>query len=246
MTTRTIGQSMLAAVLALSALDAGRARRHGEDIFAKSKARYASLRSYADTGVIEFESGTLVAPTHDRHTFTTFYRAPRLFRFEFVKQNNTDRTVIWSDADNFYSWWQTTGVQSTYPKGTGANAFVNSGYPTRFSNAVIASLLFPGAGLVSMLAEFDDITEQGTDLVDGRPCHKLTGVAQDTYGRTGKTVNLRKVTVYIDEQTLLVRRVVEDWRAMAGQVTRQTITFRPYANPTLVDTTFKFTPPVGQ
>lgn len=246
MTIRTIVRSMLGTAVGLSLLGAARATRHGEDVFANSKARYAALKSYADTGVVEIESGSATAPIRDRHTFTTYYRAPRLFRFDFVKENNADRYVIWSDADNFYSWWRATAGKSTYPKGTGANAFVNSAYPTKGSNMEIASMLFPNAGLVSTLAEFDDITDAGTESVDGRPCHKLTGIAQDTYAGSGKVVNVRKVTVWIDEQTLLVRRVMQNWPAVGGQVSRQTITLRPYANPPIDDVRFRFTPPLAQ
>jgi len=246
MTIRVIVRAMLATAGTLSLLGTTRARRPSEDIFAKSKARYVELKSYADTGVLEIESGSATAPIRDRHTFTTYYRAPRLFRFDFVKGDNGDRHVIWSDADNFYSWWRATGVRETYPKGTGTNAFLHTAYPTRGSNLVIASLLFPNAGLISVLAEFDDIKVDGTESVDGRPCHRLTGIAQDTYAASGKAVNLRKVTVYVDEQTLLVRRVVEEWPALPGQVSRQTITLRSYANPSIDDARFKFIPPVAQ
>jgi len=246
MTIPVIARPLLATAVALSLLEATRARRPGEDIFAKSRAAYVALRSYADTGVLEIESGSARAPIRDRHTFTTYYRAPRLFRFDFVKADDVDRYVVWSDADNFHLWWRATGVQSTYPKGTGTSAFVNSGYPTRGSNAVIASLLFPNAGLVSVLAEFDDISDDGTESVGGRPCHRLTGTAHDTYAASGKNVNVRKVVVDIDEQTLLVRRVVEEWPALAGEVSRQTITLRPYANPSIDDARFKFTPPVAR
>jgi hypothetical protein len=52
------------------------------------------------------------------------------------------------------------------------------------------------------------------------------------------------MTVWIDAQTLLVRRVFEDTAEGTGSdANRFTTTFEPQANPTLDDARFAFTPP---
>jgi len=51
------------------------------------------------------------------------------------------------------------------------------------------------------------------------------------------------MTVWIDAESLLIRRVVEEWKPLPGQVNRVTTTFEPQANPTLDESRFKFTPP---
>src|SRR5580765_5301277 len=79
-----------------------------DDVMQRSRAMYAALNSYADTGVIVFEYG---ASGKDQHTFaTSFNRAPRGFRLEFNKQGG-DRYVVWGDSDAFHTWWKTTGQQ---------------------------------------------------------------------------------------------------------------------------------------
>jgi hypothetical protein len=112
----------------------------------------------------------------------------------------------------------------------------------------IASVLWPDARLVSVLTEFGDAIAAGTEAVDGRPCHKLVGIAKSTYGQTGREVNARKVTVWVDVETLLVRKVFEDTPSGSARssVSRTTTTFRPHANPALGDSVFRFTPPITQ
>ena len=90
------------------------------------------------------------------------------------------------------------------------------------------------------------MTDAGMESVDGHQCHKLTGVAKSVY-RTGYETNVRKVAVWIDAETLLVRKVLEDSRAgPAMNVNRVTMTFAAHANPPLDGTHFTFTPPSAQ
>ena len=121
-------------------------------------------------------------------------------------------------------------------------------YPTNGSATQIASLVFAKAGLVSTLAELEEMTPAGTELINGRSAHKLTGIAQSTYGATGRHVNVRRTTVWIDAETLLVRKIFEDTPkgAPAGSRNRITTTFEPQANPSLDDSRFKFVVPTLQ
>jgi len=236
----------VAATLALGAacVFAGSPQAAEDDILARSRAMYASLKSYADTGVVVHESAyTSVG----RHTFRTYYRAPRHFFFEFVEDKalGGSRVAVWCDGGDFQTWWSDTGNHNVYPKGQGAQAFVGATYPTLGSATQIASQLFANAGLVSTLAELDEMTSAGTELVNGRSAHKLTGIARSTYGATGRQVNVRRTTVWIDAETLLVRKIFEDTPkgGPAGSRNRITITFEPQANPTLDDSRFRFVVP---
>jgi outer membrane lipoprotein-sorting protein len=219
-----------------------------DDILARSRATYAALRSYADTGTVDVEFGPSGAVIKERHTFTTYYRAPRLFYFDFNKHQQADRFVVWSDEEAFHTWWRTTGVESTYPKGQGATAFVTAAMPTKNSITQTAPLLFSTAGLVGTLTEFGDASVVGKEAVGGRECHKLVGVARSVYPATQHVTNVRKTTVWIDTETLLVRKIVEDAPrgTPAGTVSRVTTTFQPQANPTLEDSRFQFVPPLLQ
>ena len=231
--------------LACTALFATTVPAAEEDILVRSRAAYAALRSYADTGTVDVEFGPVGGTIKERHTFITYYRAPRLFFFDFTKHKNADRFVVWSDEEAFHSWWQTTGVENTFPKGQGATAFVTAAMPTKNAITQTAPLLFSQAGLVGTLTEFGDASVVGTEIVGGRKCHKLVGVARSVYPATERVTNVRKTTVWIDAETLLVRKVLEDAPrgSPAGTVLRVTTTFEPHADPKLEDARFRFVPP---
>lgn len=215
------------------------------DWFARSRAAYAHLHSYSDAGSVVEEYGPARASLHEHHSFRTDYRAPRRFHFDFTKQGGQDRFVVWSDDGAFHTWWQATGVQQSYPKGQGASAFATGTVPTHGALVQIAPLLFANAGLTGTLTEFGDATDAGLENVAGRPCHKLTGVARSVYRATGHVTNVRRTTVWIDVETLLVRKVFEDTPegTAAGWVQRRTTTFEPVANPPLGNDEFLFSPP---
>jgi outer membrane lipoprotein-sorting protein len=215
-----------------------------EDILARSRATYAALKSYADTGTVTHEHGVNGV---SRHTFKTYYRAPRHFYFDFVedKADGGSRTVIWCDGGDFQAWTSETGVHNAYPKGQGASAFISGTVFTLGANTQIPSLLFATTGLVSTLSELADMTPAGTETIGARPTRKLTGIARSTYGQTGHVSNVRRSTVWIDAETLLIRKIFEDTPkgTVAGARRRITTTFEPQANPSLDDSRFRFTPP---
>lgn len=110
-----------------------------DDILAKSRAVYASLRSYADTGTVIHEHGTAGV---SRHAFRTNYRAPRHFHFEFNedKADGSGRLAIWCEGRDFQSWWSDTRLHSTYPPGKGNVAFALASNFSVGSASLIASL----------------------------------------------------------------------------------------------------------
>ncbi len=221
-----------------------------DDVFARSRAMYASLKSYADTGAVVNEFGSASSPSVERHTFRTYYRGPRHYYFEFNedKKAGGERYVVWGDDEAFHTWWSTTGVEYTYPKGQGTGAFVGGAVTTKNSLVQIAPLLFSQAGLVGTLTEFGEASVAGTETVGGRPCHKLIGIARSVYPATGHVTNVRRTTVWIDVEALLVRKVFEDTPrgTPAGSVSRITTIFEPQTNPTLDDSKFRFTAPSSQ
>lgn len=237
--------SMALWALALSfATLSGNSSAAADDLLVRSRAAYAALATYADAGSVDVEFGNAPGGSHERHTFRTFYRAPRSLFFDFTKANNADRFVVWSDDDAFRTWWKATGATSTYPKGQGLSAFTNGSVPTVGALIGITPWLFPKSGLTGTLTELADIRDAGTETIAGRPCRKLVGVARSVYGATGHVTNVRRTTVWIDTETLLVRRIVED--ASEGKIiNRKTYSFEPRANPKLDDSQFKFTPPAG-
>jgi outer membrane lipoprotein-sorting protein len=244
---RTVQTTIIASVCASLAWAHGsRPVASSDDVLARSQAAYAALRSYSDTGSVDTEFGPPAGLVREHHTFKTLFRAPRHFLFDFAKEQNADRFVVWADDDAFHTWWQATGVAETYPKGSGAGAFVAGGTPTLNSLMQLSPWLFSQADLTGPLTEFGDASAAGTETINGRPCQKLVGVGKSVYRASGRVVNVRPMAVWIDTQTFLVRRVFEDTsEGSAGFVYRTTTTFDPQANPLLDDARFLFTPPKG-
>jgi hypothetical protein len=192
-------------------------------------------------------AGGATCGLREHHTFKTAYRAPRHFLFDFVREQNADRFVVWANDEAFHMWWQATGVADTYPKGEGGGAFVAGGEPTNNALMQISPWLFPQADLTGPLTEFGGASLAGTEAINGHSCYKLAGVGKSVYRASGRVVNVQRMTVWIEVQTLLVRRVFEDTAegVAAGTLYRITATFDPQVNPTLDDARFVFTPPKG-
>ena len=211
----------------------------GESILQKSRDTYAQLKSYADTGVVLDQYGV---SSEDNHTFSTvFNRAPRHVLLDFRKQAG-DRYVIWADPDAFHTWWKTTGQQMDYPNPNNTPAISLSGPTTVGVSLKIPTLLYGKAFSAEMLKVADPVLA-GTEEVGENGCHRITGGASDVYGATGREVNKRKVTVWIDRESFLIRKVVEEFEAPPGQRKRIITTFEPQMNPLLDNVNFQFTPP---
>jgi outer membrane lipoprotein-sorting protein len=229
----------LGAILALGSTLAARAD-DAEAILQKTRDAYVALKSYADSGTVTYEFGV---DGRDQHTFETYFtRAPRHFLFDFHKQGG-DRYVIWGDPEAFHTWWKTTGSQTDYPNPNNIPAITLSTEPTKGSAMKIPTLLYGKSSLAAVMLALHDPELEGVEEIDHHRCHKVVGRASDVYAATGKEVNIHRVTVWIDAETFLVRRMREEYKALPGSVSRTTTSFHPTANPTLNEARFKFSPP---
>lgn len=238
--------SLLAAAFLLTAVSARAASDspQPDELLAQTRAAYAALNTYADSGVVVVEYKPPGAPALiERHAFTTRFRAPRQFYFDFRKDSSAggERFVIWCPGDDFNSWWSTTGVHETYPKGEGATAFAVGALPTAGSVLLIPPLLFQPAKLQGPVIDMTGSRYVGVEDVVGRRSHKLTAdVRLNHWSET-----TRPTTVWIDAETLLIHKVLEDAPSGvgAGTLDRVTTTFDPKPNPKLDDAQFCFAPP---
>jgi hypothetical protein len=220
------------------------------ELLERSRATYVALRSYADTGIVTTEDQLPSAPAIvEHHKFTTYYRAPRQFFFDFNEDPKAggERFVIWCAGENFNTWWSTTGVHEKYERGRGEVAFGTGSLPTKGSALQIPPLFFSQAGLQGPLVNLNEPRLAGTEEVGGRRCHKITAEIRLAYG-TGNVGEERAVTIWIDVETLLVRKFFQDTPrgGMAGAVSHVTTTFEPRADPALDDDRFHFTVPAGE
>lgn len=207
------------------------------DILQKTRITYQELKSYADSGTVVNEYGT---SSEDRHTFSTeFIRTPRHFLLDFHKQGG-DHFVIWGDPDAFHTWWKATAQQSDYPNPNNIAAITLSSQSTAGSALKVPTLLYGKSPLAAAMLNIKSPALDGMEDVSGRHCHKITGQESDVYAATGHEVNLRSVTVWIDAESSLVRKIVEEWKPLPGQRNRMITTFEPQANPALDDAKFSF------
>jgi len=242
---------------ATPATSGAEARRTAEDLLAQSMAAYAKLTSYADSGTGTFET----EGTRDIGHFRTSFRRPNNFYFEWGRRVHTSlnpadslplpgkQRVFWMQNGDLQTYDKEGGVHQTYPAATSNQPAALTGAKAGTMEAItlIPSLLFPKANLVGPLQEIAEISLAGMEVVGGRRCHKLVGIARSIYP-SGAITNVRPIAVWIDSETLLIRKVFTDTPKGTGAnvIMRLTYMVYPTLNPTLDDARFQFTVPETQ
>ena len=95
-------------------------------VLARSQVAYAA-QSYATTGTVDTAMVRPRAKAARDHTFKTAYRAPRHFLFDFVREQNADRFVVWVNDEAFHTAGDRCRRHAL--KGEGGGAFAG-GEPT--------------------------------------------------------------------------------------------------------------------
>jgi hypothetical protein len=231
-----------------------------EDLLARSMAAYAALTSYADSGTAthETESGLDVG-----HFHTYYRRPPAAFYFEWGRRVMMStkpgdslplpdkRRVFWLVNGDLQTYVRDGGSAEhrTYPGATSnqPSVLASAKYGTMETITLVPSLLFQKANLVGPIQEIAEISLAGTEPVSGHRCHKLVGIARSVYP-SGAITNVRPIVVWIDTESLLIRRVFTDTpkNYPVNSVSRVIYALDPVANPELDDGKFQFTVPATQ
>jgi outer membrane lipoprotein-sorting protein len=234
------------------------ARRAGEDLLATSIAAYTKLTSYADSGTGTYDSGGTLDVGH----FRTYFRKPNNFYFEWSRRVSIAKNsppdslpmpgkqrVFWMRNGELETYDKEAGLHKTYPAASSNQpaALAGAKAGTMETITLIPSLLFPKASLVGPLQEIAEISLAGTEEVAGHPCHKLVGIARSVYP-SGAITNVRPIAVWIDTETLLIRKVFTDTPkgTASNVIARITYVVNPTLNSTLEDARFQFTVPETQ
>jgi hypothetical protein len=219
-------------------------------VLRESIAGYAKLTSYADAGTVRQEVPGII----EESKFTThFRRATRDLYFDFQTLTSRDpktgftidlsanRTVIWMFNGNMQTYNFTTRTHQQVA--AQAQALQRPAHATRGTSMLIPSLLYSQAGLPGTVVQIEDAQVAGIEEINQHRCHKVVGTAV-AYYRSGARTGERPVTVWIDVETHLIRRVVEDTpKSQTLGFSRLTVTLEPRANPAIEDARFQFTPP---
>jgi hypothetical protein len=234
------------------------ARGAAEDLLAKSMATYVTLTSYADSGTATYQNEGFTSVGHFR---TYFRKEPKNFYFEWGRRVDLGKSpgdslpmpgkqhVFWLVNGDLHEYDREGAAHNTYPAATSnqASALASAKHGTMETITLVPSLLFRKAKLVGPLQEISEISLAGTEDVGGHHCHKLVGVASSVYP-SGAVTNVRPITVWIDAQTMLIRKVFTDTPKGYGMnsISRYTYVLDPTPNPTLEDSKFQFTVPQTQ
>lgn len=240
----------LAVAATLAAFRASRAQEveaPSDDLLSPVTATYGGLSSYSDSGTVEVRYQWPGTPLLvETHRFETCYRAPRnfFFRFDQDPAAGGDALVIWCDGGPFQSWWKATGVHSIHDGGKGAVAFLTAQSPTKDSANLVAPHFFPQAKLPGPSYALIEPREAGEETLAGRKCRKL---AADQRVTGVVTVEKRPTTLWIDEESGLIRKVLVDTEpgGAEGMIDQRIFLIEPVANPELADDRFTFSPPAG-
>ena len=217
--------------------------RDAQGVLDECLSAYASLKSYADTGEVVIEQKPIgAATTQEDRSLSTLYKAPKLFRFETVKSDTQERSAVWSDGEQFSTWWSATQVAETYPPGRGVAAFAVTEYPTAGLSTMIPALLFQSANLQSPVLTLTPHSEATEDRLGDRKVWIVQGETAVNHW----SQNTRPVRLWIDAETHLIRRIVLDTQTGLGgdAVQRMTVDIAPIENPDIPDADFAFSPPV--
>ena len=248
--------ALIALVLGAMGTSSVPAQSTGSDVLARSIALYPTLKSYADTGTVVREAAGSV----ERWKFTTYVREPMDFYFDFQGITWTPgpappvdmshhRMVLWMIKGELQAFNQHLRTHATYPRegGKQRGALQGAGAGTAGTSILIPSLIYAKSNLPGTILQIQQATDAGFEAVNGRRCHKIIGMAAQYYP-SGQVTNVRQVAVWIDAETLLVRKIFEDTPKgyPAGSYSRLTVTIEPQANPTLDDGKFQFTVPTFQ
>lgn len=246
---------VLAAVAPMRAFtaDPGTAGFDAEEVLARTYAAYAALNSYADSGTVVDESKGF----RDRFTFRTLQtREPRNFLLDFryagadydngFKIAGGARTVIWMQAGHLQTWNSETQAHDVYPEDGGrqVEAIKGASVGTRGVSVLVPSLIYIKANLASVVQATEEAVAAGTETIGGRPCLKVTGIERWRYP-SGQVTGVRPITIWIDAETYLIRKVLEDTPkdSPRGSLSRRIFTFEPKANPQIEGKHFDFTIP---
>jgi hypothetical protein len=208
--------------------------------------RYATLKSYSDTGTVttnyQWPDTPLVT---EHHRFETAFRAPRDFFFRFDQDENAggDTYVIWCSGEKpFESWWKATGIHDVWDGGRGVTAFITGDQTTKGAANLVPPFFFPKALLYGPALLLLNIVESGEETVDGHPCRKITAGGRQS---GVATVDKLPIAIWVDSDMGLIRKVTLDKveGSPANLIDTTTFVIDPVADPELTDDRFTFTPP---
>lgn len=246
----------LVTLVAAASPDTSSSRRaafDAEEVLAKTRAAYAALVSYSDSGTVLSETPGYT----DRSTFRTlFTRDPSNLLIEYravaseyksgISVPLNRHLVLWLDKGDLQTWESSSQTHETYTAASGrqVNALKGSGGYTAGASVLVTSHLYDKAGIASAVHATEEAEADGFETVNGRRCYRILGVERWRYP-SGQVTGVRAITIWVDAETYLMHKVVQDTpKGMPrGSLNRMTTTIKHRANPKLEPAQFRFAVP---
>src|SRR4029079_11348067 len=145
-----------------------------EDVLAQSRAAYAALESYADSGTVADESAGFT----DRSSFRVlFTRTPRNLLVDYraveseYKAGNRipldSQIVLWMQNGELQSWYSKTDEHETYAADGGqqVNALKAASYGTGGVSVLVPSHLYSQSGMQSAVHATEEAEADGFETI---------------------------------------------------------------------------------
>jgi hypothetical protein len=199
------------------------------EILDKMAEVYAQCQTYQDSGLVQ---GTLVRVTTGEirtcsMPFTTVFARPDRFRFEYDLRRAWDesdveiereRHVVWKGGDHIWTWIEgRPGIKKRHSLGY---AMAGGSGPFGGAAGSIPALLFPNEAGPLYLTEMTEETRIDDGEQDGAACYRIRG----------QTIRPWSPTVWIDQETFLVRRIDTQGELRDTLREEATTTYEPVLN----------------
>ena len=178
---------------------------------------YADCQSYRDSGVVKSVlTFSVLGKQITEKPFTTAFVRPDRFRFEFkaMESGVEQRYLVWQGGNDVKTWWDVKpGVEKVESLGLALAG------PTGVSGGsahTIPALLLPREVAGRRLTDLTEPKRLADAKIDNVDCFVLDGQFGD-----------RPMTLWIDKQTFLVRRIAERDKLGLWTNVEKTTTYDP-------------------
>jgi outer membrane lipoprotein-sorting protein len=193
--------SVLAAVVIAVGADGPKpADLTAQDVLDRMAAAYAGCKSYIDSGDVTTVFDVPGGKQTEVKPFTTAFVRPDQFRFEFTMKGGgpARHFVVWRKGKDLQIWWDLNlgdDQRKAFRKSLNS-ALAGAGFSDGSSDT-IPTLLLPKEVEGRRLTDLKEAKRIKDDKIDKVECFRIEGKYADT-----------PMTLWIDQKTFLVRRIV--------------------------------------
>jgi hypothetical protein len=206
--------SLLSLLAALGAADAPAADRLSpQAILGRMAEAYAECRSYRDTGLVRSTFVDRGRTSTAEKPFATAFERGGGFRYEFTDKATGHRFVAWRDGGDVRVWWDVRpGVER--PASLDLAIAGATGISSGSAHTLPALLLAELSG--RRLTDLQSLKRLDDGTLGGAACYRIEGTLGD-----------QPMTVWIDRQTFLVRRIDSHRQLTKGVQVDTVTTYEP-------------------